>query len=147
MLLLDVDVVVDVEDDVVVLVLVVVLVDDEVVVDVVVTVLALVLVVVDEDDEVVVGCVGGVDLEVVVAFWVATVGTIFSNASNAASSPRFAPTALLEDKRQREDEALKEMDRQVASAVHLALHASTSSSLVCLPIILLVIPEPVPRDS
>ena len=84
---------------------------------------------------------------VVVGTGVGSVGIIFSNASYAASSLRLPPTALLEDNRQREEEALKEMDRHVASAVHLALHASTSSSFVCLPMSAPVIPEPAPRDS
>ena len=84
---------------------------------------------------------------VVVGTGVGSVGTIFSNASYAASSLKLPPTALLEDNRQREEEALNEMDRHVVSAVHLALHASTSSSFVCLPIRAPVIPEPVPRDS
>ena len=82
---------------------------------------------------------------VVVGTGVGSVGAIFSNASYVASSLRLPPTALLEDRRQREVEALNEMDRHVASAVHLALHASTSASFVCLSMSAPVIPAP--RDS
>ena len=81
---------------------------------------------------------------VVVGAAVRSVGTILSNAwyDSSASMP---PSVLAEESRQREVEALKEMDRQVASAVHLALHASTSATFVFLPMMLPV--TPVPRGS
>ena len=84
---------------------------------------------------------------VVVGSGVGSVGTIFSNASYSAFSLRLPSTALSEDSRQRKLVALKEMERHVASDVHLALHSSTSATLVCLPMRAPVIPEPAPRDS
>ena len=84
---------------------------------------------------------------VVVGSGVGSVGIIFSNASYSAFSLRLPSTALSEDSRQRKLVALKEMDRHVASDVHLASHSSTSATLVCLPMRAPVIPEPAPRDS
>jgi len=72
------------------------------------------------------------------------VGTFFSYASKPSVACRFgasAPMPALE-RRQRAEPVLNDIDRHVASAVHLALHSSTSATLVCSPMMLPVIPLP-----
>ena len=72
----------------------------------------------------------------------------FSQASNPSSALSF-PTLdasrlmLIEDSRQRVVAALKEIDRQLVSAVHMTWHSSTLATFICFPIMPKVRPPPI----